>query len=97
MLAGVCWWLAAATRPSTPILDLAALAEQEQDTSITWIVRRGEMAGAYGGGANDALPARGALGERIRTLVERGVVQLITWLAHRPPGAHARRHCRLRR
>jgi thioredoxin reductase len=59
------------------ILDLAALAEQEHDTSITWIVRRGEMGGAYGGGATDALPARGALGERIRTLVERGVVQLI--------------------
>jgi len=60
------------------ILDLAALAEQVPDTSITWIVRRGEMARAYGGGANDALPARGALGERIRALVERGVVQLIT-------------------
>jgi thioredoxin reductase len=59
------------------ILDLAALAEQEQDTSITWIVRRGEMGQAYGGGANDALPARGALGQRIRALVERGVVQLI--------------------
>jgi thioredoxin reductase len=53
------------------ILDLAALAEQAPDTSVTWIVRRGEMARAYGGGANDALPARGAL-------VERGVVQLIT-------------------
>jgi thioredoxin reductase len=60
------------------ILDLAALAEQEEDTSITWIVRRGEMGQAYGGGANDALPARGALGERIRVLVERGVVQLIS-------------------
>ncbi len=60
------------------ILDLAALAEQAPDTSVTWVVRRGEMARAYGGGANDALPARGALGERIRALVERGVVQLIT-------------------
>jgi thioredoxin reductase len=60
------------------ILDLVALAEQEKDTSITWVVRRGEMARAYGGGENDALPARGALGERIRALVERGVVQLIT-------------------
>jgi cation diffusion facilitator CzcD-associated flavoprotein CzcO len=59
------------------ILDLVALAEQVPDTSITWIVRRGEMGQAYGGGANDALPARGALGERIRALVERGVVQLI--------------------
>jgi thioredoxin reductase len=60
------------------ILDLSALAEQEEDTSTTWIVRRGEMGQAYGGGANDALPARGALGERIRALVERGVVQLIS-------------------
>jgi thioredoxin reductase len=60
------------------ILDLAALAEQEQGTSVTWIVRRGEMGQAYGGGRNDALPARGALGQRIRALVERGVVQLIT-------------------
>jgi thioredoxin reductase len=60
------------------ILDLVALAEQEKDTSITWVVRRGEMGQAYGGGANDALPARGELGERIRVLVERGVVRLIT-------------------
>jgi hypothetical protein len=36
------------------------------------------MGQAYGGGANDALPARGELGERIRALVERGVVRLIT-------------------
>lgn len=73
------------------ILDLAALAEQVPDTSITWVVRRGEMARAYGGGANDALPARGALGKRIRALVEGGVVQLITgWrtdrLARTPDG-----------
>ncbi|HEU5102481.1 MAG TPA: NAD(P)-binding domain-containing protein [Roseiflexaceae bacterium] len=60
------------------ILDLAALAEQEEGTSVTWVVRRGEMGQTYGGGENDALPARGALGQRIRALVERGVVQLIT-------------------
>jgi thioredoxin reductase len=73
------------------ILDLVALAEQVPDTSITWVVRRGEMGQAYGGGANDALPERGALGERIRALVERGVVQLIRgWrtdrLEHTPDG-----------
>lgn len=60
------------------ILDLAALAEHAPGTSITWVVRRGEMARAYGGGANDALPARGQLGQRIRALVDRGVIQLIT-------------------
>jgi thioredoxin reductase len=73
------------------ILDLVALAEQVPDTSVTWVVRRGEMGQAYGGGANDALPARGALGQRIRALVERGVIQLITgWrtdrLARTPDG-----------
>jgi thioredoxin reductase len=57
------------------ILDLA---EQVPGTSVTWVVRRGEMTQAYGGGANDALPARGQLGQRIRALVERGVVQLIS-------------------
>jgi hypothetical protein len=42
------------------------------------VVRRGEMGQAYGGGANDALPARGQLGQRIQALVEQGVVQLIS-------------------
>ncbi|HEX5689085.1 MAG TPA: hypothetical protein VFX76_03745, partial [Roseiflexaceae bacterium] len=60
------------------ILDLAALAEQAPDTAITWVVRRGDMDRAYGGGENDALPARGELGQRIRALVERGVVRLVT-------------------
>lgn len=62
------------------LLDLAALAEHVPGTRITWAVRRsGEgMAQAYGGGANDALPARGALGRRIQALVATGVVQLIT-------------------
>jgi thioredoxin reductase len=77
------------------ILDLAALAEQEQGTSVTWVVRRPRSdvptGRLYGGAANDALPARGALGQRIRALVERGVVQLIAgWrtdrLARTPDG-----------
>ena len=54
------------------IIDLAALAEHALGTSVIWVVRRGEMSRAYGGGANDALPARGELGQRIRALVKRG-------------------------
>lgn len=44
------------------------------------MVRRGDerMGQAYGGGANDALPARGEVGQHIRALVERGVVRLVT-------------------
>jgi thioredoxin reductase len=62
------------------LLELAALAEEVPSTRVTWVVRRGQerMAQAYGGGVNDALPARGALGERINALVQRGVVELVT-------------------
>ena len=62
------------------LLDLAALAAEAPGTTITWAVRRGDdkMGQAYGGGANDALPARGALGERLRALVAGGIIQLVT-------------------
>ncbi|NJN17978.1 MAG: NAD(P)-binding domain-containing protein [Oscillochloris sp.] len=68
------------------LLDLAALAEQAPGTRITWVVRRTAegMAQAYGGGANDALPARGELGRRLQALVATGVVQLINaWRSDR--------------
>jgi len=62
------------------LLELASLAQEAPGTQITWAVRRGgeRMGQAYGGGANDALPARGELGQRIRTLVDAGVVRLVT-------------------
>ncbi|GAB4446415.1 MAG: FAD-dependent oxidoreductase [Chloroflexi bacterium OHK40] len=68
------------------LLDLVALAREAPGTQITWVVRRGDerLAQAYGGGANDALPARGALGQRIRALVEDGTVRLVTgWRSER--------------
>jgi thioredoxin reductase len=68
------------------LLDLAALAQQAPGTRLTWVVRRGgeRMGQAYGGGANDALPARGALGERIRALVDVGTIRLVTgWRSDR--------------
>jgi thioredoxin reductase len=68
------------------LLELASLAEEAPGTEITWAVRRGgeRMGQAYGGGANDALPARGELGQRIRALVDRGVVRLVTgWRTER--------------
>jgi len=57
------------------LIDLATLAESEPRTSITWIVRRPFADSKYGGEANDALPARGALGTRMRGLVESGAVR----------------------
>ena len=52
------------------LLDLALLAELETGTSITWAVRGASLAAVFGGGAADQLPARGALGARLRALTE---------------------------
>ena len=52
------------------LIDLAELPE----TRITWLVRRPFADTKYGGAEDDALPARGALGTRMRGLVDRGAV-----------------------
>ncbi|MFG1616406.1 FAD-dependent oxidoreductase [Nonomuraea wenchangensis] len=56
---------------------LLALAQLE-DTPITWAIRAGSAARAYGGGEADALPARGALGTRLHAHVTSGRIRLIT-------------------
>jgi thioredoxin reductase len=60
------------------LLALAELAEQEPGTSVTWAVRAASPARSYGGGAADALPARGALGSRLRAHVDSGTIKLLT-------------------
>jgi thioredoxin reductase len=55
------------------LLDLAALAETEPGTRVTWLVRR-PAARLVGGGANDELPERGALGTSVDRLVAGGAV-----------------------
>ena len=52
------------------LIDLAELPA----TAITWLVRRPFADAKYGGAESDALPARGALGTRMRGLVDRGAV-----------------------
>ncbi len=60
---------------ATTLLDLAELAEP--GTEVVWVVRGASQARSYGGGADDELPARGALGIRLRALVESGRVELV--------------------
>jgi thioredoxin reductase len=55
------------------LIDLAELP----GATITWLVRRAFADAKYGGAANDALPARGALGVKMRGLVDRGAVTQI--------------------
>lgn len=54
------------------IQSILALTEDPDHAPIHWIVRRATTEKAFGGAENDALPARGALGARIRTLVHEG-------------------------
>lgn len=60
------------------LLALARLAEEAPGTSVTWAIRNGAATRTYGGGEADALPARGALGKRLRALVESGQVKLLS-------------------
>ena len=59
------------------ILDLVALRDSEPGTEVVWAIRGGEPGRRYGGGADDELPARGALGAAVRDLVADGSVELI--------------------
>jgi thioredoxin reductase len=58
------------------ILDLVALRDSEPATQIVWAIRGGAPGRKYGGGGDDQLPARGALGNAVRGLVEDGSVAL---------------------
>jgi glycine/D-amino acid oxidase-like deaminating enzyme len=60
------------------LLALADLAGVEPGTMIHWLVRAPHPDRAYGGGDADALPARGAIGARVRALVEAGTVTVHT-------------------
>jgi len=62
----------------TAIIDLAEVAREVPGTRIGWVLRRGTVGDAFGGGAADDLPARGALGIRSREAVEEGLVDLVT-------------------
>lgn len=60
------------------LLNLAELKKQSPDTDITWILRKENVEMAYGGEQNDELMARGALGSRIRQLVDEGKINVVT-------------------
>lgn len=60
------------------ILDLVSLAEQAPGTEIVWVMRKETLDTVWGGGAADALSARGELGQRARQAVESGRLQVMT-------------------
>jgi NADPH-dependent 2,4-dienoyl-CoA reductase/sulfur reductase-like enzyme len=58
------------------LLALAELADAEPGTTITWAIRAADPAASFGGGSDDELPARGALGSGLKMLVDTGRVTL---------------------
>ncbi len=60
------------------IVALAELARTAPGTRLTWAVRRGEVGAAFGGGQDDQLPARGALGLRAKKAVDDGLLTVVT-------------------
>lgn len=60
------------------LVGLTALAAEAPGTEVVWLLRRPGTDDAFGGGDNDQLEARGALGKRAQTAVEDGPVHVVT-------------------
>jgi hypothetical protein len=63
------------------LVALSRLAQDTADTAdtrVSWLVRRPGADDAFGGGDNDQLEARGALGKRAQKAVESGPVDVVT-------------------
>ncbi len=58
------------------ILDLVTLKEEAPDTNITWLVRGEDTERSFGGGDNDQIEARGALGTKFKHLIEGGKITI---------------------
>lgn len=62
----------------TALIALTRLAHEEPSTRVSWLVRRSSPGAAFGGGEDDELPERGALGARAQVAVADGPVTTIT-------------------
>jgi N-acetylglutamate synthase-like GNAT family acetyltransferase len=62
------------------LLALGELARQSPGTTLTWSVRSPSLTRVFGGGAADALPARGQLGSSLRALSNSGALTFISGL-----------------
>lgn len=60
------------------LLELDALKQEAPETEIVWVLRKKSASETYGGGENDGLPARGALGTRVKQLVKEDRVRVVS-------------------
>ncbi|GAB3913261.1 putative secreted protein [Microlunatus endophyticus] len=62
----------------TALIALTSEPLHTQGSRVVWVLRRGAVGGSYGGGEADELPARGALGIRVREAVRAGLIEVVT-------------------
>lgn len=62
----------------TCLLELLQLKAEVPTTSVFWGARKRNIEEAYGGGKADALPARGALGLRVKEALSEGMIELVS-------------------
>jgi hypothetical protein len=60
------------------LIDLARLQDEQPTTQAIWLLRGDQPEKAFGGGANDKLAARGALGSAFAALVASGRIKVET-------------------
>jgi len=72
------------------LLELAQLKANYPDTQITWAMRGTNLKRVFGGGEDDALPVRGALGDRVKAHVDAGDVTILSPFRVREIGAAER-------
>jgi len=70
--------LGAGHSAATAVIELAQRAKSKRGVRVSWVLRRGQVGNAFGGGAADELPERGALGRRAKQAVADGLVELVT-------------------
>jgi thioredoxin reductase len=58
------------------LIDLVRLKDEDPQTKVIWLLRGEHPDKAFGGGANDKLAARGALGSQFAALVAAGRIQV---------------------
>jgi Pyridine nucleotide-disulphide oxidoreductase len=58
-------------------LDILHLKEENADTKLVWGLRQNNLEKLLGGGINDELPARGALGQAAKKAIDEGALELL--------------------
>ena len=71
------------------LVGLTGLTDEAPGTTVAWLLRRPGTDDAFGGGDNDQLEARGALGKRAEQAVAAGPVEVVT--SFRTDAGHERR------